>query len=145
MARTNDEVVRRYVELLKAPDDNEFDLLRHSDWTAEWPQTGERVRGHANDRAIQNNWPGGGPTAQTERIVGAEDRWVATPAHTILRVVGSGDSWWVAGTVAYSDGSTWFVAILLELRDAQVFRETWYFAPPSEAPAWRARWVEPIG
>ena len=48
-------------------------------------------------------------------------------------------------TVAYPDGSTWFFAALLELRDSKMLRETWYYAPPSEAPAWRAQWVERIG
>jgi hypothetical protein len=47
--------------------------------------------------------------------------------------------------VAYPDGSTWFFAALLELRDSTMLRETWYYAPPSEAPAWRAQWVERIG
>jgi hypothetical protein len=68
-----------------------------------------------------------------------------TPSFTVQRVVGSGDFWWVAGTVAYPDGSTWFFVALLELRDSKMLRETWYYAPPSEAPAWRSQWVEGIG
>jgi hypothetical protein len=39
----------------------------------------------------------------------------------------------------------WFFAALLERRDSTMLRETWYYAPPSEAPAWRAQWVERIG
>jgi hypothetical protein len=31
---------------------------------------------------------------------------------------------------------------LLELKDGKVIRETDYFAPPFEAPEWRAKWVE---
>ena len=57
--------------------------MRHADWTVEWPQSGERVRGHANDLAIMGNWPGGLPEAGEIRIVGSEDRWVMTPAFTI--------------------------------------------------------------
>ena len=142
---SNEQVVRRYVEAVVANDDNVLASLRHPDWSVEWPQSGERVRGHANDRAIIENWPGGRPTAHPNRVVGAEDRWVMTPSFTVQRVVGSGDFWWAAGTVAYPDGSMWFFAALLELRDSTLLRETWYYAPPSEAPAWRAQWVERIG
>ena len=142
---SNEEVVRRYSEALAAQDGTVLGSLRHLDWTAVWPQSGERVRGHANDRAIAENWPGGRPIANPTTVVGAEDRWVMTPSFTVQRVVGTGDFWWVAGTVAYADGSTWFFAALLELRDSKVLRETLYFAPPSEAPSWRAQWVERIG
>ena len=141
---SSEQVVRRYFEAVVTHDDNALGLLRDPNWTAEWPQSGERVRGHANERAIIANWPGGRPTGHANRIVGAEDRWVMTPSFTVQRVVGSGDFWWVAGTTGYSDGSTWFFVALLELRDGTVLRETWLFAPPSEAPAWRAQWVERI-
>ena len=68
-----------------------------------------------------------------------------TPSFTLQRVAGSGDFWWGAGTVTYPDHSTWHFAALLELHDGKVLRETWYYAPPTEAPAWRAQWVERIG
>ena len=118
--------------------------MRHADWYSEWPQSGERVRGHANDQAIMDNWPGGLPEAGTVRVVGSEDRWVLTPAWTIQRVIGSGDSFWVDGTATYPDGSTWFITALLELRGGKVLKESWYFGAPLEAPPWRAQWVERI-
>ena len=140
--QSNEDLVRRYIEAHRVHDYDLVGTLRAADWTIEWPQSGERVRGHANDQAIMNHWPGGLPTAGEVRIVGNEDRWVMTPAFTIERVAGNGDSWWFDGTAAYPDGSTWFVAGLVELRDGKVWRETWYFAPPLEAPDWRAPWVE---
>ena len=139
---SNEEVVRRYLAAHKAHDYDAVGALRHPDWTIEWPQSGERVRGHANDKAIMDNWPEGLPDALAMRAVGSEDRWVVTPFNTIQRVVGSGDFWWADGTAAYPDGTTWFVAAILELRDSKLYRETWYFGPPLEAPAWRAAWVE---
>jgi hypothetical protein len=142
---SNEQLVRRYVKATIAHDDAELGQLRHSEWTADMPQSGERVRGHANDRAIIANWPGGHPIAQVERVVGAEDRYVMTPAFTFQKIAGSGDFWWIAGTVTYPDGSTWFDVLLLELRDGKVLRDTWYFAAPLDAPAWRAPWVERIG
>ncbi len=137
--------MQRYLAAHTAHDYDTVGVLRHPEWTTEWPQSGERVRGHANERAIRDNWPGGPPAAGRIRVVGSEDRWVMTAAHAVHRVVGSGDSWWADGTAWYPDGSTWFVAALLELRDHRVYRETWYFAPPLDAPAWRSEWVEPLG
>ena len=142
---SNEQLVRRYVAATIAHDDIELGRLRQPEWMVDWPQSGERVRGHANDRAILDNWPGGRPTAQVDRVVGAEDRYVVTPVFTFQKIAGSGDFWWIAGTVTYPDGAAWFDVVLLELRDGKVLRETWYFAAPFEAPAWRAAWVERIG
>ena len=139
---TNEEVIRRYVDAHARHDYDALGELRSDDWFEEWPQSGERVRGHANDHAIMRNWPGGDPEADSVRIVGSEDRWVVTPSWTMQRVVGSGEEWWTDAIGKYPDGSTWFVAGLFHVRDGKVRRETWYFAPALEAPAWRAQWVE---
>jgi len=145
MAETsNEQVVHRYLAAHKTHDYDAIGDLRHPNWTAEWPQTGERIRGDANDRAIMDNWPDGTPDALDVRVVGAEDRWVVTPAFTMVRVVGSGDFWWAHGSARYPDGTMWHAAALFELRGGLLHRETWYFAPPLEAPAWRAQWVERI-
>ena len=139
---SNEEIVRRYLAAHGVHDYDTLAALRDPDWSMEWPQSGERVRGHANDRAIMDNWPGGPPSGAEFRVVGSEDRWVTTPLNTLHRVVGSGDFWWGDGTSAYPDGSTWFITALLQLRGGKVYRETWYFAPPFDAPAWRAAWIE---
>jgi hypothetical protein len=140
--QSNEAVVRRYLAAHREHDYDTVGSLRHPDWTSEWPQSGERVRGDANDRMIMDNWPGGFPTAGDVRVVGSEDRWVMTPSLTVARIVGNGDFWWADGTASYPDGSAWYAAALLELRDGQLYRETWYFAPPLERPAWRSQWVE---
>jgi hypothetical protein len=139
---SNEEVVRRYFKASAAYDYDTTGALRDPEWTREWPQSGERVRGSANDRAIMENWPGGRPSGLSVRVVGSEDQWVVTPFQTIQRIVGSGDFWFADGTSAYPDGSTWFLVALLQLRGGKVYRETWYFAAPFDAPAWRAAWVE---
>ena len=85
--------VRRYFAAHLAYDYDQLGAMRHDGWTCEWPQTGERVVGRANDRAIMDNWPGGLPvTDRHVNITGTEDRWVVTPAFTVQRVAGSGDS-----------------------------------------------------
>jgi hypothetical protein len=143
--RSNEQVLRDYLEAHRVHDYDLVGTMRAPDWVCEWPQSGERVVGSANDRAIMDNWPGGLPEAgERVRVVGSEDRWVMTPSFTFERVVGDGDSWWADGTGSYPDGSTWFAAGLFELRGGRIRRETWYFAPPLEAPAWRAQWVERI-
>jgi len=143
MAReSNEEIARAYLAAHESHDSETMARLRDSDWTVEMPQSGERIRGHANDRAIMANWPGGRPEATGNRLVGSEDRWVATPSWTYQRVSGEGEVWWADAIAHYADGSTWFASILFEFRNGKVHRETWYFAPPLEAPAWRAQWVE---
>ena len=141
-AASNEDVIRRYLAAHRAHDYDTVGSLRHRDWIVDWPQSGERVRGNANDRSIMDNWPGGLPTADEIRVVGTEDRWVMTPNLTLVRIVGSGDFWWADGTATYPDGSSWHAVALLQLRDGLLLHETWYFAPPLERPAWRSRWVE---
>jgi hypothetical protein len=142
--RSNEDVVRAYMDAHAAHDYDAVATYRDADWTTEWPQSGERVRGSANDRAIMDNWPGGLPVGNGLRIVGSEDRWVMTPLLTLQRMTGSGDTWWVDGKAAYPDGTEWFAVVLMELRQGRIYRERWYFGPPLEAPEWRAAWVERI-
>jgi hypothetical protein len=141
---SNEEVIRRYVDAHVSHDHDTLGLLRSDDWFEEWPQSGERVRGHANDMQIMRNWPGGDPQTDAAgvRIVGSEDRWVLSPSWTAERVAGSGEAWWMQAIGRYPDGSTWFVSGFFHVRDGKVRRETWFFAPPLEAPAWRSQWVE---
>ena len=139
---SNDEIARAYLVAHERHDADTMARLRDPEWIAEMPQSGERIRGHANDRAIMAAWPGGRPEAEANRLVGTEDRWVATPFWTYQRISGEGEVWWADAVARYPDGTTWFASILFELRDGKVYRETWYFAPPLEAPAWRAHWVE---
>ena len=142
--QSNEAVVREYAAALATGDQEALGRLRHPDWTAEWPQSGERVRGHANALAIDAAYPGGRPAVRPDRMVGSEDHWVMTPLYSLQRIVGNGDSWWADGTIAYPDGSTWQLAMLLELVDGRIHRESSYFAEPFAAPAWRAQYVERI-
>jgi len=139
---SNEQVIHTYLDAHMRHDYAALGELRAADWLEEWPQSGERVRGHANDLAIMTNWPGGSPAAGKPRIVGSEDRWVVSPSWTYERIVGSGDTWWADAVGKYPDGSTWFVVGMFEVRDGKVRRETWYFAPLLEAPEWRSEWVE---
>ena len=139
---TNEEVVRRYARASAENDVDALAALRHPDWMVEWPQSGEHVHGSDAFAEIVRNYPGGTPRAEVSRIVGAEDRWVMTAGNTIMRVVGSGDFWWCEWRMTYPDGVVYLCVDLLELLDGRVHRETVYWAPPFEAPDWRAPWVD---
>jgi hypothetical protein len=137
------QIVERYMRAFPT----EFDALaalRHPDYVEDWPQSGERVRGHENYVRIHERYPGGLPEAETRRIVGSEDRWVASPSFTLVRIVGAGDHFTVEGTLRYPTGESTHLVAILEVRDGKVARATHYFADPFEAPGWRAKWVEPI-
>ena len=95
-----------------------------------------------------SNYPGGleaGRVApEGARIFGGEDRWVMTPSFTVLRVTGTSDVYTVVTKAHYPDGSEWYVVAIAQLKDSLIWRQTTFFAPTFEAPAWRAQWVERI-
>jgi SnoaL-like domain len=97
--------------------------LRHDDYVMEMPQSGERVRGRDNMRAMQEAFP--------------------NPPHAVLRrIVGSGEVWVMEATSTYDGDDVYLVTDIFEFRDGKIVKETRYYAQPFEAPAWRARWVE---
>jgi len=140
--RSNEEVVNAYLQALIANDAQALGALRHPDWVLEYPQSGERIRGHANDRAIADHYPGGVPELDPEAPIGSEDRWVVSPSFTYERIAGSGDVWFANGRALYADGSIWFVANIYRLRDGLIVHETTFWAAAFDPPAWRAQWVE---
>ncbi len=142
--RTNEQVIHDYLRAFEDRDAATLADLRDPGWICDYPQSGERIRGHANEQAITEHYPGGLPEIDPSRIVGSEDRWVVTPSFTFERVAGSGDTWWAEGQARYPDGSIWFVANLYRLREGRIVHEVTYWAEPFEPPAWRAAWIEPI-
>ncbi len=145
---TNEDIARRYAEAASRLDLAAMAALRHPEWQAHWPQSGERVVSDENYRRIVEGYPGGRPTSEIERVVGASDRWVVTPSNTVQLIAGSGDFWWSEWKMTYPDGRRYLCVELIELSDGAVWRETLYWAEPFEAPDWRAAWVsgpEPAG
>lgn len=138
---SNSQLVERYAEALPT-DFDALARLRHADFVEEWPQSGERIRGHESYRAIHESYPGGQPTGSGRKIHGSEDKWVLTPSYTPLRIAGSGDTYFIEARISYPDGGSAHLVAIVELRDRKVARQTTYFAMPFEAPAWRASLVE---
>jgi hypothetical protein len=117
---TNQEISSAYAEAAARLDLEAMARMRHPDWQARWPQSGERVIGSDNYRRIVEAYPGGHPTSQVDRIVGAEDRWVV--GREIQQIAGSGDFWWSEWTT-HPDGPL-PPGGPDELRDRLVWRET---------------------
>jgi ketosteroid isomerase-like protein len=139
----NREQINRFYLALNARRWNEMDELVDPDVTQEWPQSGERIRGIKNFRAILENFPEP-PIVETRRIAGAEDKWVLTPTFTPLRVSGTGDVYTVETRINYPNGEVWSGVAIMQFRDGKAFRLTEYFGAPFPPAAWRARWVEKI-
>jgi hypothetical protein len=88
----------------------------------EYPQSGEKIYGRDNLRALRGHHPGKPSGFAVRRIVGADDLWVTEY------------------TINYEDRPFQTVSIM-EFRDGKVVHETQYFAEPFQAPAWRSQWV----
>lgn len=105
--------------------------LASEDLVQEWPQSGERIRGIANIRAVNEGYEGATGTA---------------PNMTLRRLTRPGSAWVVEATIDYGDGTPVSLVSILETDDAgKIVRETDYFANPFDAPAWRAALVEQMG
>jgi hypothetical protein len=103
--------------------DAEYEL-RHEDFVADMPQSGERIRGRDNMRAMQQAFP--------------PDR---TPTFRVRRITGADDAWTVEATGDYG-GEIYLVVGIFEFRDDKIIRETRYYPQPFEPPEWRSQWVE---
>jgi SnoaL-like domain len=97
--------------------------LRHDDYVMEMPQSGERIRGRDNMRAMQEAYPN-------------------PPDAVLRRIVGSGEVWVMEITSDYGGGDVYLVTDIFEFRDGKIAKETRYYSQPFEAPEWRAQWAE---
>ncbi len=90
MVHSNREILEVFFQALNRRDWDRVEGLVDDDYVWEMPQSGERVRGIANNRELNENYPGL-PDVQTRRITGSEDKWVTTPSWTVLKITGTGD------------------------------------------------------
>ena len=128
----NCTTVEQFLQAMGTNDVEAQERLLSDDIVEEYPQSGERIRGKDNRRAIIENYPGGTP-----RETSATGRAPKPPV-----VTGAGDRFTAAGQITYPNGETWHAVSLIELRDGKISKITDYFGAPFEAPAWRAPYVE---
>jgi hypothetical protein len=105
-----------------------LDEILAEDAVQEWPQSGERIRGRSNIKAINDNYPASTGTA---------------PKSSLRRILQPGKAWTIESVIDYGDGVPVSMVSIIELNDeGKIARTTDYFASPFEAPEWRKQWVE---
>jgi hypothetical protein len=119
----NRATVERLIEALNTRDLDLFHAQFHEDSVMEYPQSGERIVGGANRRAVYGAFPG-------------------LPRVTPRQIRVSGDLAVVEANLDYGDGTPWQAVFVFELRDGKIARETAYWPQPFEAADWRSQWVE---
>lgn len=125
MERTGREVIGALVATLNAGEVAGMDDVFHEDAVIEWPQSGERIVGAANRRAIYEAFP-------------------QLPTISPRRITGEGALWVLEADLDYGDGDPYQTVFLFELRGGRIAKETAYWSKPFPAADWRAAWVEPI-
>jgi ketosteroid isomerase-like protein len=73
-----------------------------------------------------------------------EDRYLLTPLFTMVKLQGTNETLVVTTKIGYPDGSDWYTTGIVTLRERKMLKQVLFFAPTSDAPGWRARWVEPL-
>ena len=120
---TNRETVERVIQGLNTQDLDLFHAQFHDDAVMEYPQSGERIIGAANRRAVYGAFPG-------------------LPKVEPRRLRASGNLVVAEATLDYGDGAEWQAVFVFELRDGLIVRETAWWPQPFDAAEWRAEWVE---
>lgn len=117
----NREVVERLIACINERHVEVMDELFHDDAVMDWPQSGEKVVGAENRRAVYGAFP-------------------ALPTITPRRMLAAGDLVVAEASLDYG-GPVYATVFVFELRDGKIARETAYWAEPFEAPEWRSAWV----
>ena len=118
----NRDALERYFEAFERRDLDAFAELYHDDYVEEYPQSGERIRGKQNARAVNENYPG-------------------LPSLINRSYNISGNLGVMEMTLEY-DGDRVHACEIVEFEEGKIKRARTYFAEPFEAPQWRAQWVE---
>jgi ketosteroid isomerase-like protein len=133
----NRAVIEKFRKAFEAGDleslSQAIDTAASDDFVEEWPQSGERIRGKATVKQINEGYSGATGTA---------------PRMKLRRIVGEGDVQVIEGTIDYGDGTPVNYVGIAEFNAGKLSKMTEYFASPFEAPAWRADFVErmePVG
>lgn len=125
-ADENRRLVEQFWRAMNANDWQAVGALLHDDYVLDWPQSGERIGGRERFAAVNDHYPAAG-------------RWRFTPNRVVADASGA------ASEVAVTDGARTDRALsFFEFREGRIWRMTEYWPGPFVAPAWRARWVEPI-
>lgn len=119
----NIELVRGFWNLFSEQKWDQAAELLHSDFTAIWPQSRERMSGAKNFVNVNRHYPG---NHKIEIVHAFEvDGKVLTTV------------WIEADT-----GQKTFANSIFDIKDGKILRAEEYWAEPYPAPDWRKQWVE---
>ena len=145
--------VSRYQEAMVDLDAAALGELRHPDYECCYPQSGERLIGHANWAAAHKDYNSrfGGSRVRDLSLKGGVQKATVSTAPSampfastpIINVADTGNLAVVEGTGNWPDGKDYHWVMILEYRDGLVWRETQYFAEPFDPPEWRAPFTAP--
>ena len=126
MAGDNRQVVERYWEALARKDFDAAAKELHSEFTEDWPQSGEHIAGVYNWLVMVRAHP-------------------TFPKITVRSHTGDGSLWVSESHFEYpvSGGVAPFeVCAVQRLRDGRITHITEYFGAPFEPASWRAKFVQ---
>ena len=92
----NRQLVERYAKANEADDFDTQDACLHDEYMLVYPQSGERIRGAANRRAIVEHYPGKQVSVTRpaiDRVIGTDDQFVnatSWPGYSVIHLAGSG-------------------------------------------------------
>lgn len=122
----NKQIVENFWATMRTNDFYAAAKLLHDDFTLEWPQSGERIRGRDNFATLNTNFP-------------AEGEWRFTMNH----IAADGDL--IVTDITVTDGKRVDRAITFSIvRDGKIWKQVEFWPESFEAPAWRAQWVEKV-
>ena len=122
----NKQIVERFWATMQTNDFKAAGELLHDDYTLEWPQSGERIRGRANFVTINQNYP-------------AHGRW----QFAIQRIIAEGNE--VVSDVDVTDGViTARVITFSTIQEGKIVHQIEFWPDPFAPAEWRAQWIERI-
>ncbi|HND47639.1 MAG TPA: nuclear transport factor 2 family protein [Anaerolineales bacterium] len=120
------QVLETFWEKMESNDFYAVAELLHDEFTLEWHQSGELIRGRENFAKINTAYPANG-------------EW----RFNINSIVAEGDV--VVTDVSVTDGVVKDRVITFStVRDGKIWKQIEFWPEPFAAPEWRARWVEKI-
>lgn len=120
------EIIEQFWRVMEGNDFYKAAELLHDDFTLEWHQSGERIRGRENFAKLNTAYP-------------TQGKW----HFTINSILAEGDV--VVSDVSVTDGTLHDRVITFStIRDGKIWKQIEFWPEPFEAPEWRAQWVEEI-
>ncbi len=120
------QLAEAFWRLMNTNDWRAVGSLLHDDFTLDWPQSGERIRGRSNVAEVNANYPAAGPwTFTIERLVADEREAASDVAVTTPQLTAT-------------------VISFFEVREGRIWRMREYWPDSFAAASWRAQWVERI-